>query len=171
MGCIGVGAAIVVVIIIVAVASGSKSNNGTAVNGSQSPGASAQRFSIGQQVKVGDSIVFTVNSFTALPAGQFEQPSPGNEFLDVNVTVQNVGTTSQTVSSALNFDLRDGTGQKYTETIYSGKTPPDGQVSVGSKLAGDLVYEVPATGSGWELHYSSDILASGEVIVTLGAPH
>jgi hypothetical protein len=50
--------------------------------------------------------------------------------------LKNASKDEQNVSSLLSFEIKDGTGQKYTETILSYLTPPDGKIEVGGLLKG-----------------------------------
>jgi hypothetical protein len=50
------------------------------------------------------------------------------------MTIKNASKDEQNVSSLLSFEIKDGTGQKYTETILSNLTPPDGKIEAGGLL-------------------------------------
>lgn len=171
-GCFGVGCAVVVaavgviVAIVVLAGSGSK-NSGTAVNGS-SPSGEAQTFGVGQAIKVGDALIFTVTRVTSSAGSEFERPTHG-QYLIVAVAFQNNEAKPNTVSSLASFELRDATGQSYTESIYSGAPkPPDGEIAPHDRLAGALTYDVPK-GSTYKLYFKNDVFSGGSVIVDLGA--
>jgi hypothetical protein len=48
-----------------------------------------QYFKVGDQVKVGDTFVVTVNSVKTSKGDQFTKPKTGNTFLVVDVTIKN----------------------------------------------------------------------------------
>jgi hypothetical protein len=105
-----------------------------------------QANTIGQPVQVGDTWMVTVNSVKKSSGDNISTPKAGNTFLVFNVTLKNTSSTKQNVSSILMFIVKDETGQQYNETITTfTKSPPDGTVSPGSLLRGELVYEVPAS--------------------------
>lgn len=140
-------------------------NTGSAVTGSDGTTSTAvKHFKVGQQVKVGNTFIVTVNSFKTNPGDQFEQPKSGDEYVIVDVTLKNVSSKEQDISSLLNFDFNDATGQKYTETIVTSATPPDGKVEAGALLRGQLAYEVPKSQHKFNLGFQSDAFSSGETM-------
>jgi hypothetical protein len=116
-----------------------------------------QANTIGQPVQVGDTWMVTVNSVKKSSGDDISTPKAGNTFLVFNVTLKNTSSTKQDVSSILMFIVRDATGQQYNETITTfTKSPPDGTVSPGSLLRGELVYEVPASMHTFTFTFQSD---------------
>ena len=63
----------------------------------------------------------------------------------VDVTISNLSSTSQNVSSALSFRLQDITGQAYNEPFTDIGKSPNGTIHLVSKLRGKIVYNVPKT--------------------------
>lgn len=116
----------------------------------------AKHFKAGDVVKVGDTWQVTVNSIATNPGDQFTTPKAGNQFVVVDVTVKNLSSQSKDMSSGLNFELKDSTGQKYQETILTGETPPDGTVAAGDNLRGQLTYEVPASMKAFTFSFQAD---------------
>jgi hypothetical protein len=120
---------------------------------------------VGDQVKVGNTWVVTVNSVKTSQGGSFSQPKAGNIYLVVDVTVKNVSNAQQPVSSLLSFTLKDSTGQKYDESIAPDVgTPPDGEVAAGAQLKGQLVYEVPTSQKQFTLTFIGDLLGTDQTI-------
>ena len=150
----------------------SADNSGTAVGSastSSSAAASQQTvFQVGQTVKVGNVLLFTVTGVQSSEGTDFEKPGNG-QYLIVKVSFQNVSSKSQRVSSMLSFDLRDGSGQSYNETfLTSAPKPPDGEIAPNDKLAGGLTYDVPMHQS-FKLYFKNDVFSGGAVVVDLGA--
>ncbi|HEY1387483.1 MAG TPA: DUF4352 domain-containing protein [Ktedonobacterales bacterium] len=148
----------------------SSANAGTSVgaNGSSTTTGgssnSSKHFKVGNQVKVGDTFVVTVNSFKTNPGDDIFKPKSGNKFVVVDVTLKNVGSTEQNISSLLQFTLKDSTGQKYNETIISNVTPPDGKLAAGDILKGQIAYEVAASQHDFTFAFEADITSSGQTV-------
>ncbi len=118
-----------------------------------------QHFKVGQVVKVNTTWLVTINSVKTMSGNTFSTPTAGNTYFIVDVTLNNLSKQEQNVSSALNFSLVDATGQKYTETILIGETPPDGKVGANSLMHGQLTYEVPTTQSSFTFTFEPDLIA------------
>ncbi len=124
-----------------------------------------QHFTVGQLVKTGIWEI-TVNSVRTSQGDQFSQPSAGNIYLIINVTVHNSSNQSQTISSLANFSVKDSTGTKASPGLLTSgvKQAPDGPVEVNGNLSGDFVYEVSASEHQFELLFQSDLLSSDQTI-------
>jgi hypothetical protein len=159
-------------LIIIACGSGSAANTGTSVSGSPSsgtgsggqPSAAQQHFKVGDQVKVGDADIVTVNSVKTSSGDEFDQPQAGNVYLIVDVTIKNISSQEQDISTILQFTLKDSTGQKYDQTIVSNATSPDGKLEPGDQVRGQLAYEVPQTQKSFTLAFEADFISSGQTI-------
>lgn len=124
-------------------------------------------FKVGDQVAVND-VVLVVNGATSSVGSEYQKPTAG-QYLLVAVSLQNTGATPVRVSSVLNFELRDDTGQTYNMTFLSGvPAAPDGVIAPGDRLAGTLVYDTPK-GKGFRFYFKSTIFAGKQAIVELGA--
>lgn len=155
------------ILALVIMACGGSDNSGTSVgssNGTTSTGSSSgsKHFKVGDQVKVGDTYVVTVNSFKTNPGDEFSKPKAGNVFVVVDVSLKNVSSQEQDVSSILQFTIKDSTGQKYDETIISGVTSPDGKLAAGDTVKGQLAYEVPSSQHNFTFAFEADIISSGQ---------
>ena len=115
---------------------------------------------IGKAVQVGSTWVVTINSVKTSPGSEFTKPKSGNTFVVVDVTVKNISSSNQDVSSLIMFNLKDATGQQYTEAITDFTKPPDGTVTPNSLLRGQLVYEVPSTDHTFTFSFQSDLTGS-----------
>jgi Domain of unknown function (DUF4352) len=95
--------------------------------------------------------------------GQFSTLKSGNVYFIADISVTNLSSQEQTVSSIVQFTLQDTTGQKYDETIDSdaGATL-DGKVEAGQPLKGVIVWEVPSSVKQFNLHFISDLVSSGQ---------
>lgn len=123
-----------------------------------------QHFKVGQVVKVNNTWEVTINSVKTVNGNDFSTPTVGDTYFVIDVTLKNLSGQAQNVSSALNFSLQDATGQKYTETILVGETPPDGKVEANSLLHGQLTYEVPISQTSFTFNFEPDIVAGKQTI-------
>src|SRR5438045_4999491 len=163
LGCIG---------IVALVTSAAKTTNtGTVATTIPSSSTSAptsnpsgQHFKVGQVVTVGDTWQVTVNSAKTSEGDQFITPTADHHYLILDVTLKNISSQEQNVSSALNFSLQDSTGQKYTEPILPSQTPPDGKVEAGSLLRGQLSYEVPTSEKTFTFSFQANVISGGQTI-------
>ena len=153
---------VALVIIACGAASDTASNSGTTTSGGTSSTTKSQHFKVGQQVKVGDTYVVTVNSVKTDAGDDVFKPKDGNTFLIVDVSVKNVSSKEQTLSSLLQFTLKDSSGQKFNETIVSNATAPDGKIAAGDVTKGQLAYEVPAAQKSFTLAFEADVFSGGQ---------
>lgn len=116
---------------------------------------------VGQAVQAGPNYAVTVNSVKTSSGDSVFSPKAGNTYLVIDVTVKNTSSSSQDVSSLINFELQDSTGQKYTEAFTDIGTPPDQTgLAPGGLIRGQLVYEVPTSMHQFTLSYV-DLLGDG----------
>lgn len=141
-------------------------NTGSLTTGSNSASTStAKHFKVGQQVKVGNSWIVTINSAKTHAATDIDQPKAGDTYLVIDATFKNVSSAEQNLSTLLQVTLKDATGQSYDETITTfANQPPDGKIAAGSVSRGQMVYEVPTSQKSYTLAFESDIVSSGQVI-------
>jgi hypothetical protein len=178
-GCLigGIVAAIVVVALIAVIAassdhaSTSTSNIGTlaaATSNTDATQATTKTFKVGDVVTVGTTWQVTVNGVKTSTGGDFITPNAGNIYLEISVTLKNLSSQEQTVSTLAFWTLKDSTGQAYDQTFLTGAPKaPDGKVAAGDKLTGTLPYEVPLTQKQFELAFSPDFGSSGQTIWNL----
>jgi hypothetical protein len=158
-----------VLALVIMACGGSSDNSGTSVG---SNGSSAQsttppkqaHFKVGDQVKIGGTELVSINSFKTNPGDEFDQPKAGNRFVVVDITIKNVGSEEQDISSVLDFTFKDAAGQLYNDTFLDGMTAPDGKIEPGDLLKGQMVYEVPKTQTNFTFAFEADFLATGQTI-------
>ncbi len=159
-----VAAIVVVAIIAVAAASGGHASTSN-TSASSNTTSSAKTFKVGDVVTVGTDWQVTVNTVKTSTGDNFDQPKSENIFLEASVTLKNISSQAQTVSSLVSWTLKDAAGQAYTESIViNAPKPPDGSVAAGDKLTGTLSYEVPQSQKQFELAFSPDIVSSDQTI-------
>lgn len=170
----------VVVLFIIGVSSSNTSpqkvgQNGTVAAGSNQPassGSGPQVFKVGDQVQLGDSVL-TVNKVEVSQGGEFMHPSAGDEYIDLNITIQNNGSSGQYVTTLGQMFIRDAQGNSYQVTptdmeIQNPSSDLDGQVIANSKRTGWVGFEVPAADKGLQFQYDGSLFGGGTILVNLG---
>lgn len=145
-------------------------NTGTSV-GSSSGGNSnttssntSKHFKVGDQVKVGDTYIVTINSFKTDPGDEFDKPKSGNKFVVIDLTIKNISSDEQDLSTDLQCTLKDSTGQKYDQTILSDATDPSGKLAAGDIVKGQAAYEVSAAQHNFTFAFEADIISGGQTV-------
>jgi len=137
-------------------ACGEAATTATTVNGTVTAPASTPvtHFKVGQQVKVGDTWVITVNSVKTANQGlnEFDTPKAGNIFLVIDVIQKNISSQQQTANATFDWTLRDSTGQSYDQALAS--NGPDGNVETNAQVRGKFYYEVPKAEKAFTLAFS-----------------
>jgi hypothetical protein len=75
-----------------------------------------------------------------------------------------VSSQEQDLSSLLQCDLKDSTGQKYDQTIISGITDPSGELAAGDLVKGQIAYEVSASQHTFTFYFQADIVSGGQTV-------
>jgi hypothetical protein len=164
-----------VIALAAAAGCGSNENSSIKVSSGSSPGTRATQapaapasFKVGDQINVGNTMLLAVTQIQAPvnSGNQFLSPKSG-QFMKVMVSLQNVSSKPEDVSSAISFEMRDDSGQSYTETLLpDAPKPPDGWIAPNNKLTGGLTYDVPK-GKNYKLYYKNKVFNSGQVIIDL----
>ena len=106
----------------------------------QTPSQPKQTFGVGDQIKLGSSIV-TVNKVEFSQGGAFSKPAEGNEWVNLNITVENTSSAQQYVTTLGQMFVRDQEGNSYqiavTDKILENPTfGLDGTILAKSKRTG-----------------------------------
>ncbi len=166
---------IIVLIVVIVVAAASRggsqpSTSSSSNNQQQSTQAANQPTSpptsqstanvVGKPVVVDSTWTVTVNSVKTSQGDQITAPKSGNIYVIVDVTIKNTSATNQAVSSLILFNFKDSTGQQYTEAITDFTKPPDGPLTPGGILRGQLAYEVPSSQHSFTFQFQPDITSA-----------
>ena len=83
----------------------------------------------------------------------------------VTVQVKNISSQEQAMSSLLQWNIQDTSGQKYNIGIDTNAGASlDGKVEAGMPLKGTLTYEVPPNVKSYVLSFQQDLISSGQTI-------
>lgn len=172
--------AVIVVFIIIGASSGSSTPTKVGTNGSATtptpaptaPSAEPTVYKVGDQIQLGSSII-TVNSISLSQGGQFSKPQAGNEWVNINLTIQNTGSSQQYVTTMGQMFVRDAGGNSYQVAVTdklmeNPNNSLDGAVIANSKRTGWVGFEVPQNDKGLQFQYNGSMWGGGTVMVDLG---
>lgn len=124
-------------------------------------------FKVGDTVKI-DNFNVRVNKVSTSNGGEFIKPKKGNEYLKIDITLENISNESQAVSSILMFKVVDKDGRAYNQAIIENqKGQLDGELGKGRKMTGEYVVEVPKGTKNLELEFDSSVISKGQVVIKL----
>lgn len=133
-------------------------------NTTASPTAQPQEvFKVGDAIKMAD-YQLTINSVKKVAQKGYSSPKKGNEFVLVNMTIQNTSDKEVTYNP-YDFKLQDSNGNQTTYTYVS----LDDQLSSGSlatsgKVSGTLPFEAPKNDLGLKLIYQPNVFLDSQRI-------
>ena len=114
-----------------------------------------QEFGVGDSVEAG-GVEATLNGVRVLPVTDLDKPieNPDNRFLAADLTFENVSEGPVSVSSLLEFVLKNEEGYSASQTAHTQqKELAEGEIGPGQKASGEIVYEVPPESRGLQLDY------------------
>lgn len=156
--------AIVVVVVLLIAIFGSSSNDdspkstGSSNNNNTKDSISEKIFSVGESIEY-KSARLIVNSINFKTDYEYHSPDSGNEFIEVNVTLENIGD-SELSYNTYDFSMVTSQGNKVdidTETYTIDGGLSSGELIKNGKVTGTLVFEVPQNDSNLILYYSSSL--------------
>jgi hypothetical protein len=114
-----------------------------------------------ENLRVGDSVEAggvraTLNDVRVLPKTVFDSPveSPDNIFVATDLTFENVSDEPLSISSLLEFVLKNEEGYSASQTMHTQQRQlSEGEISPGQEMSGEIVYEVPPDSRGLQLDY------------------
>lgn len=171
---------LIAVIVVVGIAGGDSDEpkvvetGGTAANSgeeatTEESSTQPTTFNIGDTIELNNFRV-TVNGIRTSMGKDFFVPEEGKEFFIVDVTVENISDSDQTISSIMMFDIVDPDGRKLQQSVsafglINGQL--DGTVGAGRKITGEYAVEVPQGQTGLELEFNASLFTGKQIIVTL----
>ncbi|HLV98776.1 MAG TPA: DUF4352 domain-containing protein [Ktedonobacterales bacterium] len=161
-----IGVMLVAALLIIACGGSSAANSGAVVTGTVPlPSVTPlPHFKVGEQVKVGDTWIVTVTGVTTTDGDFLSRPADGTTYLVIAVSLTNISSQEQTVSSFLQFSLKDQTGQQYGEAIVDFAKAPDGKVEAADLIRGNIVYQVPTALHQFTFAFQADITRPGQTL-------
>lgn len=162
-----------IVVILIIIASGSSRPEKVGTTGEKAKQKeTSMEYAIGDKIKLGNSIV-SVNKVEFSQGGQFINPTEGNEWVNLNVTIENTASTQQYITTLGQMFIRDGEGNSYqvavtNKTIENPTFGLDGTIIAKSKRTGWVGFEIKNGAQGLQFQYNGSIFGGGTVLVDLG---
>ncbi|MDQ5957515.1 MAG: hypothetical protein QG614_490 [Patescibacteria group bacterium] len=144
-----------------------------AQNNTANKTASEEVFKVGDQVKIGDSLL-TINKVEYSQGGQFSKPTEGNEWINLNITIENTASTQQYVTTLGQMFVRDGEKNSYQVTVTNKvmENPSiglDGTIIANSKRTGWVGFEIPKNSKELQFQYNKNAFSgSNNILINLG---
>lgn len=135
----------------------------------EEPSELSGTFGIGDVIEA-RGLWMTVNSMTFIEADEVEflGPDPGNRFVIIDVTFENQSDSPKSISSMLQTELRDGSGQRYTTDIMaitaSGGSSLDGEIAPGDRLRGQAGFQVPVDTTDLVFYFDAAVFGLGQQV-------
>ena len=170
---------IAIVVVIGVTGAGSSDSDGvevgeqtlaeTEVNSTEKKTEEVQEiYSVGEEVKLKDNILI-VNSVEKSSGSEWDKPKEGNEFVIVNVTIKN-GGSSEITYNPFDFEMQNSNGQITSQaftTINSDTSLSSGSLAAGGQVNGTIAFEQPVGDSGLVLKYKANMFSNKEVKVKI----
>lgn len=171
--------AVIAFFIIIAIASGGGSdsqkvgeNGSNAESQKQEQETKDTTYKVGDQIKLDNAIV-TVNKVEYSQGGQYTKPTEGNEWVNLNVTIENTSSSQQYVTTLGQMFIRDGEGNSYqiavtNKALENPGLGLDGAVIAKSKKTGWVGFEIKKGVTGLQFQYNASMWGSKNILVDLG---
>ncbi len=132
-----------------------------------------ETYKVGDKVQMGD-IVLTVNKVETSTAGQFTKPSEGNHWIDVNMTLENTGSSQQYITTMGQMFVIDSDNNQYQVAVTgkrmqnAGSLGLDGALIAKAKKTDWVGFEAPTTAKGLKLQYNASFYSNKNILIDLG---
>lgn len=139
---------------------------------SATPSEQPQQYKIGDKIQLGD-IILSVNSVERSPGSQFLSPAEGNEWVNLNLTLENTGSDQQFVTTLGQMFIIDDKGNQYQVTPTDktlenpGSVGLDGVIVAQAKKTDWVGFEVPKTATGLNFQYNASFFNNQKIVVAL----
>lgn len=176
---LGIIGFIILIGIIGAIGGGSQKpqkvgENATVQSNNQLPSAPQQDiYKVGDKVQLG-KVILTVNKVETSEGGQYTKPSEGNHWVDLNLTIENTGSTQEYITTLGQMFIVDDQNNQYQVSVTgkrlenTGSFGLDGTIVAGAKRTDWVGFEVPKTAKGLKLHYNASFYSNKKILVDLG---
>lgn len=179
----GLGCFTIVVIVIVVIAALSSGGNKSQKVGendqtqtaseTKSQPSPQQDYKVGDKVQMG-KVILTVNKVEKSQGAQYTKPSEGNEWLNLNVTLENTGSTQEFVTTLGQMFIVDDKGNQFQVAVTdkrldnAGTLGLDGAIVASAKKTDWVGFEVPKSATGLKFQYNASFFSSKKIVVALG---
>lgn len=125
-------------------------------------------FSVGEEITL-DGATLIVNTVEKSTGTQYDSPQSGNEYVIVEVTIKNSGTSDLSYNP-LYFSMQNSKGQitDYSFTMVNSDTAlSSGSLASGGEVSGTIAFEQPIDDAGLILKYEPNLFSSKQIKVRL----
>lgn len=177
---IGIGALFLIMIIVAAVGGGGtqpKKVGDVPTEAQETPAPqpteeAQTEYKVGDKIQLGKAIV-TVNNVEYSQGGTYNKPSEGNEWVNLNITIENTDSSDQFVTTLGQMFIRDGEGNSYQvavtdKTIENPSFGLDGNIIANSKRTGWVGFEINKGATGLKFVYKGSMWGGGTITIDLG---
>jgi hypothetical protein len=168
---------VLVVIVVFIIVGASGSSNTPVKVGEGAPTinnkiADNKTFKVGDKIQLG-SYILTVNQVGFSQGGQYSKPAQGDEWLNLNITIENTGSSQQYITTLGQMFVRDGAGNSYQvavtdKVMENPNNSLDGAVIANSKRTGWVGFEIKKGVTGLQFQYNGSMFGGGSALVDLG---
>lgn len=104
--------------------------------------------------------------------GQYNKPQAGNEWANLNITIENTDSSQQYVTTLGQMFIKDGEGNSYqvavTDKVFENPNSGlDGTIIANSKRTGWVGFEIPKGATGLQFQYNGSMWGGGTVVINL----
>ena len=164
---------IAIILFVVLVARLTRKGSSTTTTPTETPTPTEQIliYKIGEPVKMGDATI-AVNKVEFSQGTATVKPATGNEFLNLNIELDNGGISAQTITSQGLMFVEDGNGNVYQVVLTDRSTSTtqrlDGTLAANKDKVGWVGFEITKGATGLTFHYDAGQFGGGNMIVDLG---
>lgn len=133
--------------------------SGTTGDVSEGEAEAPEFFKLGETVETKVMKVTLTNMETS-EGEEFLEPDEGNEFVLLDLTIENISDKDIVISSILGFNAYvddSAMNEDYTALTSAKKETMDATVAPGKKMSGTLGYQVPKDWKEIEIHYEPEV--------------
>ncbi|MEK7570912.1 MAG: DUF4352 domain-containing protein [Patescibacteria group bacterium] len=174
---VGIGFIILIVIGVIGSMGSDSKKVGSTTDTTQTSNTKEQptqeTYKVGDKVQMSD-IILTVNKVETAQGGQYTKPSEGNQWIDVNMTLENTGSSQQYITTMGQMFVIDGENNQYQVAVTgkrlenAGSLGMDGALIAKAKKTDWVGFEVPKTAKGLKLQYNASFYSNKKILVDLG---
>jgi hypothetical protein len=107
-------------------------------------------------------------------SGQYTKPSEGNQWIDLNMTIENTGSKQEFITTLGQMFVLDDKNNQFQVAVTGkrlanpGSQGLDGAIVAGAKKTDWVGFEVPKTATGLKLQYNASFFNNKNVLIDLG---
>lgn len=149
------------------------SNSGSTETSNTAKQPAQEMYKIGDKVQMGD-VILTVNKVETSQGAQYTKPSEGNQWVDVNMTIENTGSSQQYITTMGQMFVIDADNNQYQVAVTgkrlanAGSLGMDGALVAKAKKTDWVGFEVPKTSKGLKFQYNASFFSNKNILVDLG---